>query len=632
MLQTPAFLCRQTDFIQAVATAGKPVNIKKGQFLAPEDMKQVVAKARAASGTDNILVCERGASFGYHNLVSDMRSLAIMRATGCPVVFDATHSVQLPGGQGTSSGGQREFVPVLARAAVAAGVAGVFMETHPDPAKALSDGPNAWPLPRMRELLETLVELDATVKRHGFPEQELMKGGADGAVPDRRQFAALPTRSTTFPDPPDPTMSSIVDVIAREILDSRGNPTIEADVVLDSGASGRAAVPSGASTGSKEAIELRDGDATRYLGKGVTKAVEHVNTEICEAILGLDATEQALIDKTMIDLDGTDNKSRLGANAILAVSCAVAKAAAEESGLPLYRYLGGAGEMQLPVPLMNVINGGAHANNKIDLQEFMLVPIGAPSFREALRYGAEVFHTLKKIIDARGWPTTVGDEGGFAPDLKSNEEALQLLVEAIDKAGYTPGTDIALALDCAASEYFKDGRYVLEGEGRSYAPAEMVDVLATWCDRYPIVSIEDGMSEHDWDGWKLLTERLGRNVQLVGDDLFVTNTKILKQGIAKRVANSILIKINQIGTLTETFAAITMANRAGYTAVVSHRSGETEDSIIADIAVGTNAGQIKTGSLSRSDRIAKYNQLLRIEEDLGDAARYPGREAFFNLP
>jgi len=427
-------------------------------------------------------------------------------------------------------------------------------------------------------------------------------------------------------------MSSIVDVIAREILDSRGNPTIEADVVLDSGASGRAAVPSGASTGSKEAIELRDGDPKRYLGKGVTKAVEHVNTEICEAILGLDATEQSLIDKTMIDLDGTDNKSRLGANALLAVSCAVAKAAAEESGLPLYRYLGGAGEMQLPVPLMNVINGGAHANNKIDLQEFMLVPLGAPSFREALRYGAEVFHALKKIIDARGMPTTVGDEGGFAPDLKSNEEALQLLVEAIDKAGYTPGSDIALALDCAASEYFKDGRYALEGEGRSYAPSEMADVLAAWCDRYPIVSIEDGMSEHDWDGWKLLTDRLGRNVQLVGDDLFVTNTKILKQGIAKRIANSILIKINQIGTLTETFAAITMANRAGYTAVVSHRSGETEDSMIADIAVGTNAGQIKTGSLSRSDRVAKYNQLLRIEEDLGDAARYAGRDAFFNLP
>ncbi len=323
---------------------------------------------------------------------------------------------------------------------------------------------------------------------------------------------------------------------------------------------------------------------------------------------------------------------QLGANAILAVSCAVAKAAAEESGLPLYRYLGGAGGMQLPVPLMNVINGGAHANNRIDLQEFMLVPLGAPSFREALRYGAEVFHALKKIIHARGMPTTVGDEGGFAPDLESNEEALRLLIEAIDQAGYTPGTDIALALDCAASEYYKDGRYVLDGEGRSYAPGEMADVLATWCDRYPIVSIEDGMSEHDWDGWKLLTDRLGRAVQLVGDDLFVTNTKILKQGIAKGVANSILVKINQIGTLSETFAAITMANRAGYTAVVSHRSGETEDSMIADIAVGTNAGQIKTGSLSRSDRVAKYNQLLRIEEDLGDAARYPGRDAFFNLP
>jgi len=426
-------------------------------------------------------------------------------------------------------------------------------------------------------------------------------------------------------------MSAIVDVIAREILDSRGNPTIEADVVLESGVSGRAAVPSGASTGSKEAIELRDGDKARYFGKGVTKAIDHVNTEICEAVLGLDATEQGLIDRTLIDLDGTDNKSRLGANALLAVSCAVAKAAADECSLPLYRYLGGAGEMQLPVPLMNVINGGAHANNKIDLQEFMLVPLGAPTFREAVRYGAEVFHTLKKMIDERGMPTTVGDEGGFAPNLPSNEAALQLLVEAIDKAGYTPGTDIALALDCAATEFYRDGAYRLESENRALPAKAFADVLAAWCDKYPIVSIEDGMAEDDWDGWKYLTEQLGKRVQLVGDDLFVTNTKILREGIAKGVANSILIKINQIGTLSETFAAITMANRASYTAIVSHRSGETEDSIIADIAVGTNAGQIKTGSLSRSDRIAKYNQLLRIEEDLGDAASYPGRAALFNL-
>jgi enolase 1/2/3 len=426
-------------------------------------------------------------------------------------------------------------------------------------------------------------------------------------------------------------MSAIVDVIAREILDSRGNPTIEADVVLESGVSGRAAVPSGASTGSKEAIELRDGDAARYHGKGVRKAVDNVNTEICEAILGLDATEQGLIDKTIIALDGTDNKARLGANALLAVSCAVAKAAAEETSLPLYRYIGGAGPMQLPVPLMNVINGGAHASNKLDLQEFMIVPIGAPSFGEALRYGAEVFHTLKKLLTERNLPTTVGDEGGFAPDLPSNEAALQLLVEAIDKAGYTPGTDIALAMDCAASEYFVDGAYRLDGEGRVLSPDQMIDVLATWCSKYPIISIEDGMSEHDWDGWKKLTDRLGKDVQLVGDDIFVTNTKILRQGIAKGVANSILVKINQIGTLTETFAALSMANRASYTAVISHRSGETEDSMIADIAVGTNAGQIKTGSLSRSDRVAKYNQLLRIEEDLGDAASYPGRDAFFNL-
>jgi enolase len=426
-------------------------------------------------------------------------------------------------------------------------------------------------------------------------------------------------------------MSAIVDVIAREILDSRGNPTIEADVVLESGISGRAAVPSGASTGTKEAVELRDGDPARYGGKGVTKAVENVNTEICEAIIGLDATEQAFIDKTMIELDDTPNKARLGANAILAVSCAVAKAAADESSLPLYRYLGGAGEMELPVPQMNVINGGAHANNKVDMQEFMLVPLGAPSFREALRYGSEVFHALKKIIDAKGMPTTVGDEGGFAPDLPSNEAALELLVEAIKKAGYTPGTDIAIALDCAASEFWKDGKYVLASEGRTLTSQQLADMLAKWCDKYPIISIEDGMSEHDWDGWKHLTERLGKKVQIVGDDVFVTNTKILKEGIAKGVANSILVKINQIGTLTETFAAITMANRAGYTAVISHRSGETEDSMIADIAVGTNAGQIKTGSLSRSDRIAKYNQLLRIEEDLGEAASYPGRAAFFQL-
>jgi enolase len=426
-------------------------------------------------------------------------------------------------------------------------------------------------------------------------------------------------------------MSAIVDVIAREILDSRGNPTIEADVVLESGISGRAAVPSGASTGSREAIELRDGDAARYGGKGVQKAVEHVNTEICEAIIGLDASEQAFVDRTMIDLDGTDNKARLGANAILAVSCAVAKAAAEESTLPLYRYLGGAGEMALPVPLMNVINGGAHANNSIDMQEFMLVPIGAPTFREALRYGAEVFHTLKKLIDSKGMATTVGDEGGFAPDLASNEEALQLLLEAIDKAGYTAGTDIALALDCAASEYYRDGMYELNGEGAKLTRSQMVDYLATWVDKYPIISIEDGMAEQDWEGWKLLTDKLGKKIQLVGDDIFVTNTKILKQGIAKGIANAILIKINQIGTLTETFAAVSMAMRAGYASVISHRSGETEDSMIADIAVGTNSGQIKTGSLSRSDRIAKYNQLLRIEEDLGDVAAYHGRSAFSRL-
>ncbi|MBE7419089.1 MAG: phosphopyruvate hydratase [Ideonella sp.] len=426
-------------------------------------------------------------------------------------------------------------------------------------------------------------------------------------------------------------MSAIVDIVGREILDSRGNPTVECDVLLESGTMGRAAVPSGASTGSREAIELRDGDKSRYGGKGVLRAVEHVNTEISEAVLGLDASEQAFLDKTLIDLDGTENKGRLGANATLAVSMAVARAAAEESGLPLYRYFGGSGGMSLPVPMMNVINGGAHANNNLDLQELMIIPLGAPSFREAVRYGAEVFHALKKIIDAKGMSTAVGDEGGFAPSVASHEAALQLLIEAIDKAGYSPGTQVAIGLDCAASEFYKDGKYQLSGEGLSLSAAEWTDVLATWADKYPIVSIEDGMAEGDWDGWKHLTDRLGKKLQLVGDDLFVTNTKILRDGIAKGVANSILIKINQIGTLTETFAAIEMAKRAGYTAVISHRSGETEDATIADIAVGSNAGQIKTGSLSRSDRVAKYNQLLRIEEDLGDVAHYPGRSALYNL-
>ena len=427
-------------------------------------------------------------------------------------------------------------------------------------------------------------------------------------------------------------MSAIVDIVGREILDSRGNPTVECDVLLESGTLGRAAVPSGASTGSREAIELRDGDKSRYLGKGVLKAVEHINTEISEAVLGLDAAEQAFLDKTLIDLDGTENKSRLGANAMLAVSMAVARAAAEEAGLPLYRYFGGMGGCQLPVPMMNVVNGGAHANNNLDLQELMIVPVGAPSFREALRWGAEVFHALKKILHDQGMSIAVGDEGGFAPNVPSHEAAIQMILQAIEAAGYTAGTQIALALDCAASEFHKDGLYVLEGEGGiKLTAAQWTDMLATWVDRYPIISIEDGMAEGDWDGWKLLTERLGKKVQLVGDDLFVTNTKILKEGIEKGIANSILIKINQIGTLTETFAAIEMAKRAGYTAVISHRSGETEDNTIADIAVGLNAGQIKTGSLSRSDRMAKYNQLLRIEEDLGEVAVYPGRSAFYNL-
>ena len=426
-------------------------------------------------------------------------------------------------------------------------------------------------------------------------------------------------------------MTAIVDIIAREILDSRGNPTVEADVLLESGIIGRAAVPSGASTGSREAIELRDKDANRYMGKGVLKAVEHINTEICEAIIGLDASEQAFIDKTMIELDGTETKARLGANAILAVSMACAKASADESGLSLYRYLGGAAPMQMPVPMMNIINGGAHADNPLDIQEFMIIPAGLPTFREALRAGVEIFHTLKKILHAEGHNTNVGDEGGFAPNLPTNEAAIQYAVKAIEEAGYIAGQDVLIGLDCAASEFYKDGKYRFEAEILSFTSAQFTDILATWADKYPIVSIEDGMAENDWDGWATLTQKLGKKIQLVGDDLFVTNTKILREGIAKGIANSILIKVNQIGTLSETFAAIEMAKRAGYTAVISHRSGETEDTIIADIAVATNALQIKTGSASRSDRMAKYNQLLRIEEELGDAASYPGKSAFYNL-
>ena len=426
-------------------------------------------------------------------------------------------------------------------------------------------------------------------------------------------------------------MSAIVDIVGREILDSRGNPTVECDVLLESGVMGRAAVPSGASTGSREAIELRDGDPNRYGGKGVLTAVENINHDITQAVIGLDASEQAFLDHTLIELDRTDNKARIGANAILAVSMAVARAAAEEAGLPLYRYFGGMGRMQLPVPMMNVINGGAHANNNLDLQELMIIPVGAPTFREAVRYGAEVFHALKKIMGDKGMSTAVGDEGGFAPNVPGHEAAIQMILEAIDKAGFTAGEQIMLGLDCAASEFYVDGKYHLKGEGLVLDAAQWTDMLSTWADKYPIISIEDGMAEGDWDGWKHLTDCMGKKVQLVGDDLFVTNTKILQEGIDKGVANSILIKINQIGTLTETFAAIEMAKRAGYTSVISHRSGETEDTTIADIAVGTNALQIKTGSLSRSDRLAKYNQLLRIEEDLGTIASYPGRAAFYNL-
>ena len=425
-------------------------------------------------------------------------------------------------------------------------------------------------------------------------------------------------------------MSKIVKVVGREIMDSRGNPTVEADVYLESGHMGRAAAPSGASTGSREALELRDGDKSRYLGKGVQTAVANINGAIAEALMGKDADSQDAIDNIMLKLDGTDNKEKLGANAILAVSLAVAKAAALSQGVELYEHIANlnntSGKYSMPLPMMNILNGGEHADNNVDIQEFMIQPVGADSFKEGLRMGAEVFHALKKALQQRGLSTAVGDEGGFAPNLASNEEALQVIVEAVENAGYKMGSDITLALDCAASEFYRDGKYELSGEGKSFTAEEFADYLAELCDRYPIISIEDGLDESDWDGWKVLTEKLGSKVQLVGDDLFVTNTRILKEGIDKSIANSILIKFNQIGSLTETLAAIAMAREAGYSAVISHRSGETEDATIADLAVGTAAGQIKTGSLCRSDRVAKYNQLLRIEGDLNGQAPYRGRQ------
>jgi enolase len=425
-------------------------------------------------------------------------------------------------------------------------------------------------------------------------------------------------------------MSNIKKIHAREILDSRGNPTLEAEVTLESGAFGRAAVPSGASTGTREALELRDGDKSRYMGKGVTKAVNNVNTEISDALIGMDGQDQTVLDKTMIALDGTSTKSRLGANALLAVSLAASHAAANEKKEPLFVHLGN-GNYTMPVPMMNIINGGEHADNSVDLQEFMILPVGAPSFKEALRYGAEVFHTLRSVLHKKGMNTAVGDEGGFAPDLSSNEEAIEVILEAIAKAGFTAGKDIYLGLDAASSEFYKNGVYTLGSEGKSFNSHEFTDYLANWVKQYPIITIEDGLDEGDWDGWSYMTKQLGNKVQLVGDDLFVTNTSILKEGIDKNIANSILIKFNQIGTLTETLNAISMAHNAGYTAVISHRSGETEDSTIADLCVATNAGQIKTGSLSRSDRIAKYNQLLRIEEALGNNAVYAGKSAFKHL-
>ena len=426
-------------------------------------------------------------------------------------------------------------------------------------------------------------------------------------------------------------MSAIAKIIAREVLDSRGNPTIEAEVVTESGAVGSAMVPSGASTGIREALELKDGDENRYLGRGVLKAVENIETKISSVVVGMDVTDQPGVDQAMIDLDGTPNKASLGANAILAVSMATAHAAANEKGIPLYEYLGGDGPFIMPVPMMNIINGGAHADNSVDIQEFMILPVGASSIREAVRYGTEIFHALKSVLSAKGLSTTVGDEGGFAPNLSSNEEAIEVILEAIEKAGFEAGEDILLGLDVASSEFYEDGKYNLESENKVLSAEAFIDFLAPWFDKYPLITMEDGMAEEDWDGWRLMTDKFGENVQLVGDDLFVTNTDILKEGIDKNIANSILIKVNQIGTLTETIAAINMAKEAGYTAVVSHRSGETEDTTIADLAVATSAGQIKTGSLSRSDRVAKYNRLMKIEDQLGDRASYPGKDVFYNL-
>ncbi|MFB3100283.1 MAG: phosphopyruvate hydratase [Gammaproteobacteria bacterium] len=426
-------------------------------------------------------------------------------------------------------------------------------------------------------------------------------------------------------------MSAIAKIVAREVLDSRGNPTIEAEVYTETGAVGSAMVPSGASTGIREALELKDGDENRYLGRGVLKAVDNIHNKISSVVVGMDVTDQTGVDQAMIDLDGTPNKANLGANAILAVSMATAHAAANEKGVPLYEYLGGDGPLVMPVPMMNIINGGAHADNSVDIQEFMILPVGASSIREAVRYGTEVFHALKSVLSARGLSTTVGDEGGFAPNLSSNEEAIEVILEAIEKAGFKAGEDILLGLDVASSEFYKDGKYNLESENKVLSAEEFIDFLSPWFDKYPIISMEDGMAEDDWAGWRLMSDRFGKDVQLVGDDLFVTNTEILKEGIDKNIANSILIKVNQIGSLTETIAAINMAKEAGYTVVISHRSGETEDTTIADIAVATSAGQIKTGSLSRSDRVAKYNRLMKIEDQLGDRASYPGKDVFYNL-
>ena len=640
VLQTPAFLCRQTNFIQAVARCGKPVNIKKGQFLAPWDMVHVADKAKA-TGNPDIMLCERGASFGYNYLVSDMRSLAVMRRTGCPVVFDATHSVQMPGGQGARSGGQRQFVPILARSAVAAGVAGVFMETHPNPDEALSDGPNVWPLDLMEALLECLLAIDAAVKSRPRAEDVLHMEGrlAAGGRPGRRTCETGRHERPGQADEARSTPKEEERLKCRSFATSRHarfstRAAIRPWRSMSSSTAARSAGRRSRPAPRRESAK-RWSCATPTRG-AISGAGCGMRSPTSRKRFGLRSPasmrpNQHLIDATMRDLDGTKNKANLGANAILGVSLACAKAAALSAGQPLYQYLGGAGPFRMPVPMMNIVNGGAHADNNVDMQEFMIVPTGAADLREAVRCGAEVFHSLKSVLGKRGLSTAVGDEGGFAPDLASNEEAIEVILEAIGNAGYAAGGDVYLALDVASSELYRDGEVSSRLGGRlSRLPRRSPTCWPAGSRRIPSSPSRTAWPKTTGTGWRLLTERLGGRIQLVGDDLFVTNPAIIAAGIVEGVANSVLVKVNQIGTLSETLEAIETARSAGYTTVISHRSGETEDTTIADLAVATGAGQIKTGSLSRSDRVAKYNRLIRIEERLApqQLSSYPGLRAF----